>query len=204
MFISFEGIEGSGKSSLIKNLKDHFEELSIDAIFTKEPGGTELGKEIRKLLLNPFSTISSKAELFLLMADRVEHVKKFIEPNLKKNKIIFCDRYIDSTVAYQGSGREIKKTKIEELIKIFNLPLPDFTILLDLPVSEGLKRAKNRNKLDRFEKEDMYFHENIRQSYLSLHKDNGDRIILFDSSVTEKELFKNVLNFIENKLNESY
>ena len=204
MFISFEGIEGSGKSTLLENLKKYYLKKELEVLFTKEPGGTELGKDIRGILLNPASLISSEAELLLLMADRIEHVTTIINPNLKKNKIIFCDRYIDSTIAYQGRGRNLSEDKIKELIDILNLPIPDLTILLDLSVEDGLLRANKRNELDRFEKEDINFHKSIRKSYLDLQKKDPKRIFLFDSSISENKLFKNVLNLIEKKINESH
>ena len=204
MFISFEGIEGSGKSTLLENLKKYYLKKELEVIFTKEPGGTELGKDIRGILLNLESLISSEAELLLLMADRIEHVTTIINPNLKKNKIIFCDRYIDSTIAYQGKGRNLSEDKIKELIDILNLPIPDLTILLDLPVEDGLLRANKRNELDRFEKEDINFHKSIRKSYLDLQKKDPKRIFLFDSSISENKLFENVLNFIEKKIHESH
>ena len=203
MFISFEGIEGSGKFSLLENLKKYYLKKKLEVIFTKEPGGTELGKDIRGILLNPESSISSEAELLLLMADRIEHVTTIINPNLKKNKMIFCDRYIDSTIAYQGKGRNLSEDKIKELINILNLPIPDLTILLDLPVEDGLLRANKRNELDRFEKEDINFHKSIRKSYLDLQKKEPKRIFLFDSLISENKLFENVLNLIEKKIRES-
>ena len=203
MFISFEGIEGSGKSTLLENLKKYYLKKELEVLFTKEPGGTELGKDIRGILLNPESLISSEAELLLLMADRIEHVTTIINPNLKKNKIIFCDRYIDSSIAYQGKGRNLSENKIKELIDILNLPIPDLTILLDLPVEDGLLRANKRNELDRFEKEDINFHKSIRKSYLDLQKKDPKRIFLFDSSISENKLFENVLNLIEKKIHES-
>ena len=102
-----------------------------------------------------------------------------------KNKVIFCDRYIDSTFAYQGSGRTLDKKAIEELFNAFNFPVPDLTILLDVPVQVGLQRARKRDELDRFEKEDLNFHENIRRAYLDLAKKNSERIVLFDSLISE-------------------
>ena len=203
MFISFEGIEGSGKSTLLRNLQKYYLKKDLEILFTKEPGGTDLGKDIRDILLNPTSLISSEAELLLLMADRIEHVKTKINPNLKKNKIIFCDRYIDSTIAYQGKGRNLSEDKIKELINILNLPIPNLTVLLDLPVEVGLLRANKRNELDRFEKEDINFHKSIRKSYLDLQKKEPKRIFLFDSSISENKLFENVLNLIEKKIHES-
>jgi dTMP kinase len=202
MFISFEGIEGSGKSSLIKNLKNYYKNHALDVFFTKEPGGTELGKKIREILLDPTSEIDPSSELFLLMADRVHHVKNKINPNLNENKIVFCDRYIDSTIAYQGGGRDLDDKDIEGMIKMLKLPIPDLTILLDVPVETGLMRAKERSELDRFEKEDIDFHKKIRQSYLNLQKKYPDRIIIFNASMNENDVFEEVLNYIKSKIDD--
>lgn len=200
MFITFEGIEGSGKSSLIAQLKKYFKSSKLEAFFSKEPGGTDLGKEIRKTLLNPKYSFDPTSELLLLLADRAEHVQKIIRPNLQKNKLIFCDRYLDSTLAYQGSGRNLDKKIIKEMFKVLDFPIPDLTILLDVPVQIGLSRARKRNKLDRFEKEDLNFHENVRRSYLDLAKNDSARIVLFDSSISEEELFKKAVNLIKSRI----
>ena len=200
MFITFEGIEGSGKSSLIEQLKKYFKSSKLEAFFSKEPGGTDLGKEIRKILLNPKYSFDPTSELLLLLADRAEHVQKIIRPNLQKNKLIFCDRYLDSTLAYQGSGRNLDKKIIKEMFKALDFPIPDLTILLDVPVQIGLSRARKRNKLDRFEKEDLNFHENVRRSYLDLAKNDSARIVLFDSSISEEELFKKAVNLIKSRI----
>ena len=202
MFISFEGIEGSGKSSLIKNLKNYYKNHALDVFFTKEPGGTELGEKIREILLDPTSEIDPSSELFLLMADRVHHVKNKINPNLNENKIVFCYRYIDSTIAYQGGGRDLDDKDIERMIKMLKLPIPDLTILLDVPVETGLMRAKERSELDRFEKEDIDFHKKIRQSYLNLQKKYPDRIIIFNASMNENDVFEEVLNYIKSKIDD--
>lgn len=200
MFITFEGIEGSGKSSLIAQLKKYFKSSKLEAFFSKEPGGTDLGKEIRKILLNPKYSFDPTSELLLLLADRAEHVQKIIRPNLQKNKLIFCDRYLDSTFAYQGSGRNLDKKIIKEMFKALDFPIPDLTILLDVPVQIGLSRARKRNKLDRFEKEDLNFHENVRRSYLDLAKNDSTRIVIFDSSISEEELFKKAVNLIKSRI----
>lgn len=200
MFITFEGIEGSGKSSLIAQLKKYFKSSKLEAFFSKEPGGTDLGKEIRKILLNPKYSFDPTSELLLLLADRAEHVQKIIRPNLQKNKLIFCDRYLDSTLAYQGSGRNLDKKIIKEMFKALDFPIPDLTILLDVPVQIGLSRARKRNKLDRFEKEDLNFHENVRRSYLDLAKNDSTRIVIFDSSISEEELFKKAVNLIKSRI----
>ena len=200
MFITFEGIEGSGKSSLIAQLKKYFKSSKLEAFFSKEPGGTDLGKEIRKILLNPKYSFDPTSELLLLLADRAEHVQKIIRPNLQKNKLIFCDRYLDSTLAYQGSGRNLDKKIIKEMFKVLDFPIPDLTILLDVPVQIGLSRARKRNKLVRFEKEELNIHENVRRSYLDLAKNDSTIIVIFDSSISEEELFKKAVNLIKSRI----
>ena len=186
--------------SLIAQLKKYFKSSKLEAFFSKEPGGTDLGKEIRKILLNPKYSFDPTSELLLLLADRAEHVQKIIRPNLQKNKLFFCDRYLDSTLAYQGSGRNLDKKIIREMFKALDFPIPDLTILLDVPVQIGLSRARKRNKLDRFEKEDLNFHENVRRSYLDLAKNDSARIVLFDSSISEEELFKKAINLIKSRI----
>ena len=160
--------------------------------------------KIRKILLNPKYSFDPTSELLLLLADRAEHVQKIIRPNLQKNKLIFCDRYLDSTLAYQGSGRNLDKKTIKEMFKALDFPIPDLTILLDVPVQTGLSRARKRNKLDRFEKEDLNFHENVRRSYLDLAKNDSARIVLFDSSISEEELFKKAVNLIKSRISGKY
>ena len=203
MFITLEGSEGAGKSTLIEHLKKYFLEKNIEFIFTKEPGATEEGKELRKILLDKTIELDSLSETFLLLADRLEHVRKIINPALEENKNVLSDRYLDSTYAYQGAGRKINKDELDKFIKPLNFPEPDLTIYLDLPVDEGLKRAKRRDKLDRFEEEEINFFERIRNSYLKLAKENSHRIFTIDSTKSETEVFELARDYIEKKLNEN-
>ena len=203
MFITLEGSEGAGKSTLIKHLKKYFKDNSIEFIFTKEPGSTEEGAELRKLLLDKTIELDPISETFLLLADRIEHVRKIIHPALEKNKNILSDRYLDSTYAYQGAGRKINKEDLDKFIKPLNFPEPDLTIYLDLPVEEGLMRAKDRDTLDRFEEEEIDFFERIRDSYLKLAREDSNRIVTIDSTNSEKEVFELAKECIEKKLNES-
>ena len=182
MFITFEGIEGSGKSTQIQMLKEFFEKKSLKAFFTKEPGSSEIGKEIRSILLNKENKIYPQTEIFLIFADRVQHVQEIIKPNLNEGKIVVSDRYYDSSVAYQGQREGISKIEIYELIENLDLPTPDITFLLDLPANVGLKRAKNRASLDRFESEEISFHEGVRQNYLDLQEQNLERIVKIDAT----------------------
>ena len=130
MFITLEGTEGVGKSTLISSLKKYFTEKEIDFIFTKEPGGTREGNEIRNILLDRSMELEPYTETLLLLADRVQHVKKIIKPALEMNKNIFSDRYIDSTYAYQGAGRGISQDDLDNFINVLNFPIPDLTCLL--------------------------------------------------------------------------
>ena len=153
-----KGIEGSGKSSLIAQLKKNILKAASLKLFSKEPGGTDLGRDKKNFIKSKYS-FDPTSELLLLLADRAEHVQKIIRPSLQKNKLIFCDRYLDSTLAYQGFGRNLDKKIIKEMFKALDFPIPDLTILLDVPVQVGLSRARKRNKLDDLKKEDLNFHE---------------------------------------------
>jgi dTMP kinase len=203
MFITLEGSEGAGKSTLIVNLKKYFFNKNIDFIYTKEPGATREGQALRKILLDKTIKLEPLSETFLLLADRLEHVRKIIKPALEKNKNVLSDRYLDSTYAYQGAGRKIDKDKLDQLIKPLKFPEPDLTIYLDLPVEEGLKRAKGRDKLDRFEEEEIDFFERIRNSYLDLAKENSHRIFTIDAAQNESEVFNLAKKCIEKNTNEN-
>ena len=203
MFITLEGCEGVGKSTLIEHLKKYFLNNNIDFIFTKEPGATKEGQALRKILLDKSIELDPISETFLLLADRIEHVRKIINPALEKNKNVLSDRYLDSTYAYQGAGRKVNKDKLDQLIKPLKFPEPDLTIYLDLPVAEGLKRAKGRDKLDRFEEEEVDFFERIRDSYLDIAKENSHRIFIIDAAQNESEVFNLAKECIEKNINEN-
>ena len=203
MFITLEGTEGVGKSTLISSLKKYFTEKEIDFIFTKEPGGTREGNEIRNILLDRSMKLEPYAETLLLLADRVQHVKKIIKPALEKNKNIFSDRYIDSTYAYQGAGRGISQDDLDNFINVLNFPIPDLTIFLDLSITEGIKRVKKRGEVDRFEEEEVSFFEKIRQFYLETAKKNSKRFFVIDASQSMDEVFNIARDKIINTLNES-
>ena len=155
MFITFEGIEGSGKTTQIQRLKVELEKRGHPVLCTKEPGGTALGLKIRQFLLDTKTDFQSQyTELLLFYIDRLEHIKQRVEPALEKGITVLCDRYIDSTIAYQVGGRGLKQQLVQTLSDLVNLT-PDKTILLDLSPEEGLKRAEKRARLDRFEKESL-------------------------------------------------
>ena len=201
MFFTLEGSEGVGKSTLIKSLKDFFKENKIDFLFTREPGGTKEGQEIRKILLDQSLDLNPYAETFLLLADRIQHVEKIIRPALLSNKHVLSDRYVESTFAYQGAGRGLNQSELEGFIKNLNFPEPNLTIYLDLPVQEGLKRVKNRGKTDRFERENLIFFEKIRSFYLDLVKKDPQRYFLIDASIPIDEVFRLAKDRILKELN---
>ena len=203
MFITLEGTEGVGKSTLISSLKKYFTEKEIDFIFTKEPGGTREGNEIRNILLDRSMELEPYTETLLLLADRVQHVKKIIKPALEMNKNIFSDRYIDSTYAYQGAGRGISQDDLDNFINVLNFPIPDLTIFLDLSITEGIKRVKKRGEVDRFEEEEVSFFEKIRQFYLETAKKNSKRFFVIDASQSMDEVFNIAKDKIINTLNEN-
>ena len=181
-FITLEGIEGSGKSTSLDTISKSLETHNIEFIVTKEPGGGPLGKDLRKMLLDKKTSISSEVELLLMMADRKNHIENIVEPNLEKGIWVISDRYLDSSYAYQGGGRQIDVSKIDLLTELLKLPIPDLTLLFDLSPEIALQRAKNRSELDRFESEPMDFHQRIREAYLTLANDNIERYVVIDAS----------------------
>ena len=202
MFISLEGCEGAGKSTLIDSLKKFFKKNKIEFLFTREPGATKEGQILREILLDKSIEIDPYTETFLLMADRLQHANKIVMPALTQDINVLSDRYVDSTYAYQGAGRGISQKYLDQIIEPLNLPMPELTIYLDLPVEEGLKRAKHRDELDRFEEEDIKFFERIRSYYSEQAKINPNRFFIIDSSKDKEEVFEISKNIILKKLNE--
>ena len=199
-FITLEGIEGSGKSTNLVTIKSILDQYKIDYVFTREPGGGPLGPHLRKLLLDKDQSISPSVEMLLMMADRRDHVDNLINPNLDKGIWVISDRYLDSTIAYQGGGRQLDIDLITSLSASLKLPTPDFTLLFDLPVDVALERAKERSELDRFEREPKDFHSRIRESYLELASTNH-RIKTIDSSKDFESVSLQVENYLTEFLN---
>ena len=199
-FITLEGIEGSGKSTNLENIKSILDQYKIDYVLTREPGGGPLGPHLRKLLLDKDQSISPSVEMLLMMADRRDHVDNLINPNLDKGIWVISDRYLDSTIAYQGGGRQLDINLITSLSASLKLPTPDFTLLFDLPVDVALERAKERSELDRFEREPLDFHSRIRESYLELASTNH-RIKTIDSSKDFESVSLQVKNYLTEFLN---
>ena len=199
-FITLEGIEGSGKSTNLESIKSVLDQKKIEYVITREPGGGPLGSHLRKLLLDKEQSISPSVEMLLMMADRKDHVDNLINPTLKKGICVISDRYLDSTIAYQGGGRQLDTDLINSLSVTLKLPTPDLTLLFDLPVDVALQRAAERSELDRFEREPKDFHSRIRDSYLELAS-NNHRIKTVDSSKDAKLVSKQVEKYLSEFLN---
>ncbi len=199
-FISLEGIEGSGKTTSLQTINKILGDQNINHINTREPGGSSIGDELRKLLLNKRTSISSEVELLLMLADRKDHVDKVIKPNLNKGTWVVTDRFMDSTIAYQGGGRGLEISRIELIAEVLELPIPSLTLLFDLPVDLAFQRISNREDLDRFESEPKEFHKKIRETYLRLAEKNKERIVIIDSSKTLKEVSAQVIKEIKKVL----
>lgn len=184
-FITLEGGEGSGKSTNLRYIQALLQERQIDVIVTREPGGTELAEKIRNLLLEKHEeSLTSDAELLLMFAARSQHIQHVILPALRRGQWVLCDRFTDSTFAYQGGGRNMDVNKISWLEQTVQGDLrPGLTLLLDTPVEIGLQRAKYRGTLDRFESEQRYFFERIRQAYLQRARQTPERYRIIDASL---------------------
>jgi dTMP kinase len=190
VFITFEGIDGVGKSTQLELLETWLRDLGHDVVITLEPGGTELGKEIRHLLLHRKGDISPRAEALLYAADRAHHVATKIKPSLAQGKTVLSDRYFDSSVAYQGAARDLQVDEVRDisLWAVDNL-MPDLTILLDLPADQAiLRRNKKGTAPDRLEREEVAFFERARDEYL--HRAKEPRFLVIDANLAVNEIQK--------------
>ena len=197
-FITFEGIEGSGKSTQLRLLAERIP----NALAAKEPGGTAIGDRVRSILLDSASTIDPIAEVFLFAASRRQLVSEVIRPALREGRVVLCDRYADSTLAYQGFGRRIDLDRLRALNDWATDGLrPDRTLLFDVAEEVGLRRARSRNVTlpndeGRFEAEDLRFHRRVREGYLSLAAAEPDRFAVIDGSGTADEVFERVMKVV--------
>lgn len=201
LFITVEGGEGTGKSTLIKSLYDYLTDVKERFVVkTFEPGSTTLGKEIRNILLHRKELIiSSRSELFLFLADRAHHVEILIKPAIEEELIVLCDRFTDSSIAYQGAAREVADVDELEEICLFATDglVPDLTFFLDLDPKIGLARIKGEK--DRLEEEELAFHERVREGYLALYERHKDRICKLDAAKTQEEVFKDAVAILEDR-----
>ncbi len=180
MFITFEGMEGSGKTTAIQAVALALTQAGRQVCVTREPGGTPLGKDIRAWLLDPHSQLQDpRSELLLFAADRLEHIAGVIRPALARGEVVLCDRFTDSTWAYQVGGRGLDADLVAYGIGLAGL-VPDVTFLLDLSPEEGMRRAGKRGALDRFEQEDLSFHHRVREAYREI-AGRESRVVLLDT-----------------------
>ena len=196
LFITFEGIEGSGKTTLMELVARSLGQHGRDCVLTQEPGGTPLGLTLRRVLLDPSAVeISSTAELMLFAADRAQHVAEIVRPALDDDSIVLCDRFSDATIAYQGYGRGISLEIIAAVdSRARGGTIPDMTVLLDLPVETGLERARARNdgsdgpSESRIDDEEMAFHQRVRDGYLQLSREEPERFLVLDATLEPERL----------------
>jgi dTMP kinase len=205
-FISFEGGEGAGKTTLIHQVEQAFRRSGFDVVKTREPGGSPLGERIRALLLNQDHSVSigKMAELLLFLAARAQQIEQIIEPALAVGKIVLCDRFNDSTIAYQGAGRGLGIEKVEELCHIICGDIvPQLTLYLDVDPAVGLLRTQSVVKenaraghVDRIEAEQLEFHNRLRQAYLSISRRYPKRFLVIDANRPAEDVFQEAMAII--------
>lgn len=200
-FITFEGIEGSGKSTQMELLAAHLSKKGCSVVTTREPGGTRIGNEIRKILLNPkFEEMDFRAEALLYAASRAQHVCEVIKPALDAGKVVISDRYVDSSLAYQVFGRGLSWEEIEKVNRWVTGGLkPDLTILLYIPAEEGLSRA-TESAADRIERESVEFHHRVQEGYKELARRFPERYSVVDATGSAESIHRRILQAVESRL----
>lgn len=188
-FITLEGLEGVGKTTNREFIEARLKSHGISVLTTREPGGTELGEQLRHLLLHASAPVSAEAELMMMAASRKQHTVDVIEPALQSGQWVLCDRYADASYAYQGGGRELGLDVVANLHKLLTIDLqPDITFLLDMPIADGLKRMAARGKPDRIEQEELAFFERARDAYLQRAALQPDRMKVVDAGQTLEQV----------------
>lgn len=196
LFITFEGIDGCGKTTQIELLKEELEKKGYTVLLTREPGAKGLGEKFREILLNYDGEVSSNCESFLFLADRAQHIDTIIKPAINSGTIVLCDRHTDSTVAYQGYGRELDLEQIYQLNKIAtNGIVPDITFILDIDIETSLQRiGKGR---DRMENAGREFFERVRNGYIEISKQEPERVKLLNGKSPIEEIQNTISNYVE-------
>tara|TARA_R110000782_G_scaffold235939_9_gene322030 strand:+ start:2752 stop:3375 length:624 start_codon:yes stop_codon:yes gene_type:complete len=202
LFITLEGVEGAGKSSLMDYISELFTSTGHEVIQTREPGGTRTGEQIREILLDSNNIgLESNTELLLMFAARMQHLEEVIKPALASDQIVICDRFTDASYAYQGGGRGIQESRIQSLEDWVQEGLkPDITLLFDLDVEVGLRRAGKRSQADRFEQEDILFFERIRSCYLERAKKESSRFRIIHSGESMENVKQQIQNVLKKHL----
>lgn len=201
MFISFEGTEGVGKTTLITSIHHYLKQQGHDVVLTREPGGTPLAERIRNMLLDQHDEpVNEDCELLLIFAARAQHIQQVIQPALQQNKWVLSDRFVDASFAYQGGGRLLDQQKIILLQQQFVSLMPQLTFWLDAPVEVGMQRAKNRGMLDRFELEKIEFFERVRAVYAARAQAEPNRIIRIDATQTPQIMLAQAIATLEKRM----
>lgn len=203
LFITFEGADGSGKTTQLNNIKSFLEEKGYDVVVTREPGALDIGQKIRNILLHHDGVVADSCEMFLFLADRAQHVETFIKPAIEEGKIVLCDRHTDSTIAYQGYGRGQNIQLLKDLNKIaVNGLKPDLTLLFD--VSTEIAQERVGSVKDRMESAGMEFHSKVRNGYLELQKQESDRIWLINANNSIDNVYEDtkqvIIQMLEKKI----
>ena len=199
MFISFEGTEGVGKTTLIRKIHQYFEQQGKQVVLTREPGGTPLAEQIRSLLLavNHEEQMSHDTELLLIYAARAQHLQQVIVPALEAGKIVLSDRFTDASFAYQCAGRGLSQEKLQLLNQTFVSQMPNITFWLDAPIELGMTRARERGALDRFEQEKLSFFAKVRAGYETLWQADPERIKRLDATQNADVVFEEALRYLK-------
>jgi dTMP kinase len=199
MFISFEGTEGVGKTTLIRKIHQYFEQQGKEVVLTREPGGTPLAEQIRTLLLavNHDEQMSHDTELLLIYAARAQHLQQVILPALAAGKIVLSDRFTDASFAYQCAGRGLSQEKLQLLNQTFVAKMPNITFWLDAPIELGMTRARERGALDRFEQEKLSFFAKVRAGYETLWQAEPERIKRLDATQNADVVFEDALQYLK-------
>ena len=199
MFISFEGTEGVGKTTLIRKIHQYFEQQGKEVVLTREPGGTPLAEQIRSLLLavNHEEQMSHDTELLLIYAARAQHLQQVILPALAAGKIVLSDRFTDASFAYQCAGRGLSQEKLQLLNQTFVAKMPNITFWLDAPIELGMTRARERGALDRFEQEKLSFFAKVRAGYETLWQAEPERIKRLDATQNADVVFEDALQYLK-------
>lgn len=198
MFISFEGTEGVGKTTLIRSLYAYFQQQGREVILTREPGGTPLAEQIRALLLSVShdEQMSNDTELLLMYAARAQHLEAVVLPALAQGTIVLCDRFTDSSFAYQCAGRGLSQAKLSVLNENFVAKMPDMTFWLDAPIETGLSRARERGALDRFEQEKVSFFEKVRAGFVEIQQREPQRMKRLDAAQNPEQVLADALAYL--------
>ena len=207
-FLTFEGVEGGGKTTQARLLAEALQERGHTVLVTREPGGTEVGKVVRRLVLEPAGApLAAEAELLLLLADRAQHVRDVILPGLRDYAVVISDRFLDSTLAYQGYGSGLPLDLLRRLNSFASQAcLPDFTVLLDVPVEVGLRRAsqsRGASEADRFEAKNLDFHHRVRQGFLAVAREHPQRVYVVDTDRPIEPIHQEIVSVVLERMGQA-